>query len=103
MAVDIEVKTIKKFIIKDKQERYLTLISASNKRKKFINELAHFSHLKPGCFEHLKGVTISELILRIGAYKDCYVISENNTIDAKRIDTLKALNLTLGYGMGTLL
>jgi hypothetical protein len=65
--IELEVKTIKKFVIKDKQERYLTLISASNKRKKFISELAHFSHLKPECFERLNGITISELMLRIGA------------------------------------
>ena len=103
--IDIETKVIKRFIIDKKQDRYLSFIQKDKTRRKFAKELAHFSsQLKD--FEEIKGnewKVIEDTVANLGNPTDCYVISEDNQIDGRRMKIDEALTKTIGNGMGTLI
>ncbi|PSR54253.1 hypothetical protein AHMF7605_12320 [Adhaeribacter arboris] len=105
MDLELEEKVIKRFIINKKQERYLTFIQAEKTRSKFIDELSHFtSQLKD--FEEIKGnvwKVLEEKLKKLRNPTDCYVISENREIDARRLNIELALSEIIGHGSGTLL
>jgi hypothetical protein len=104
---DLEIKVIKKFVDKSKQNRYIQFVSSSKNRHKFISDLSHFNFFKWDLFEAVKGneeqTIIQALQKNAVADKTCYVISENNNIDTKTLDTKEAISETVGYGMGTIL
>ena len=104
---DLEIKVIKKFVDKAKQDRYIQFISSSKNRHKFINDLSHFNFFQWDKFEPVKGIeeqVILQALKENGvADKTCYVISENADIDAKTLEIKKAISDTVGYGMGTIL
>jgi len=104
---DLEIKVIKKFVDKAKQERYIQFISSAKNRHKFISDLSHFNFFQWDKFESIKGI-VEQVILRSLQKngitdKTCYVISENDDIDTKTLDIKKAITDTVGYGMGTIL
>ena len=104
--LDIETKVIKRFIIKDKQDRYLQFIKDDRLRQNFTNELAHFLDLKYDLFEEVKGderAFIKNRIKSLPKIKDCYLISEDTALDQQRIDVDTALSKIIGFGMGALL
>lgn len=105
--VDLEIKVIKKFVDKAKQDRYIQFVSSPKNRYKFINDLAHFNFFKWDLFDNVKGIE-EHIILKAlqknnVASKTCYVISENADIDTKTLDTKMAISETVGYSMGTIL
>ena len=102
---DIEIKVIKRFIIGEKQDRYLSFIQKDKTRRKFTKELAHFSsQLKD--FEEIKGnerKVIEDTVTGLGNPTDCYVISEDSQMDGRRMKIDEAMLKIFGNGMGTLL
>ena len=104
---DLEIKVIKKFVDKAKQDRYIQLVSSPNNRHKFVSDLSHFNFFKWDLFESVKGneeQAIFQALQKNGvADKTCYVISENTDIDTRILDTKEAIGETVGYGMGTIL
>ena len=104
--IDIEAKVIQHFVIKTKQDRYLTFIKSEKTRPKFINDLSHINFLREDLFDKVEGNEyefIKQRIKALGNLKDCYVISENQRIDKKRLDIDTALTETIGADQGTLL
>ena len=104
--IDIESKVIDRFVIKTKRERYLTFIKSEKTRPKFINVLSQIDFLREDLFEKVEGNEyefIKHRIKLLGNLKDCYVISENQRIDKKRLDIDTALTETIGADQGTLL
>jgi len=105
--VDLEIKVIKKFIDKTKQDRYIQFVSSPKNRHKFINDLSHFNFFKRELLDDVKGneeQIILQALQKNGVTdKTCYVISENVDIDTKTLDTKEAISETIGYGMGTIL
>ncbi len=53
--VDIEAKVIQRFVIKTKQDRYLTFIKSEKTRPKFINDLSHINFLREDLFDKVEG------------------------------------------------
>jgi predicted type IV restriction endonuclease len=103
--INIESKVIENYILKSKRERYLNFIKNPKTRKKFTDELAHFSSQLEN-FEEIKTSereVINEKLKRIKSTQDCYVISENSEIDGKRMKIDNALTEAIGMGMGTLI
>ncbi len=103
--INIESKVIENFVIKDKRDRYLNFIKKSKTRRKFTDALAHFS-AQLGNFQEIKTNELEEINRRLQKIKfieDCYLISENNEIDGKRLKIKDALTETIGMGMGTLI
>lgn len=104
--IDIEAKVIQRFVIKTKQDRYLTFIKNEKTRPKFINDLSHINFLREDLFDKVEGNEyefIKQRIKVLGNLKDCYIISENQRIDKKRLDIDTALTETIGADQGTLL
>jgi hypothetical protein len=104
---NLEIKVIKRFIDKPKQDRYIQFVSSPKNRHKFINDLSHFNFFQWGKFEPVKGIEEQVILKALEengvSDKTCYVISENPEIDANILDTKHAINETVGYGMGTIL
>lgn len=104
--IEFESKVINRFVIKNKQERYLQFINSQKHRGGFTGQLAHFNDLKYELFEEVIGnekAIIKAKLASLGKFIDCYLISENPELDQKRMDIDTALNEVIGYGMGTLL
>jgi hypothetical protein len=105
--VDLEIKVIKKFINKPKQDRYIQFVSSPKNRHKFIKDLSHFKFLKWDLFNEVKGseeqIILQALQKNSLSDKTCYVISKNSNIDKKTLNTREAISETVGYGMGTIL
>lgn len=105
--IDLEIKVIKRFVDKAKQDRYIQFVSSPKNRRKFIVDLAHFNFFRLDLFIDVKGneeQTILQALYKNGVTdKTCYIISENSDLDTKTLDTRKAINYTVGYRMGTIL
>ena len=103
-----QIETIKAFVLKQKQDRYIEKLSSDKKRKKFVESLAHWNDFDPRLVvkitpssQHPPGI---ESILRAkGAPATCQVISENSRLDNKTVLLEFALKETVGYQMGTIL
>lgn len=104
--INIETKVIQRFVIKPKRDRYLGFINNMKTREKFINDLHHMNFLQQDLFDKVEGNErefIKHRLSFLGNIKDCYVISENNRIDKKRLDIDTALTKVIGADQGTLL
>ena len=105
--IDLEIKVIKKFVDKLKQDRYIQFISSPKNRQKFIADLSHFNFLQWDKFDKVNGneteIIMTTLQKRKVLDTTCYVISENKEIDTKILGIKSAINETVGYGMGTIL
>jgi hypothetical protein len=105
--VDLEIKVIKRFVDKAKQDRYIQFVSSPKNRQKFISDLPHFNFFQWDLFDPVKGNEAQAIVQALQkngvADKTCYVISENTGIDTKTLGTKEAINETVGYGMGTIL
>lgn len=104
---DLEIKVIKKFVEKAKQDRYIQFVSSTKNRHKFIRDLSHFNFFNWDLFDRIKkdeGYAIFEALSKKEIVnKTCYIISENANIDTKILDIKTAISETVGYGMGTIL
>src|SRR5688572_16618681 len=103
---EIEKKVIERFIIKSKRERFLTFIQKDKTRIKFIKELSHINFLRDDLFEDVIGNEYEVVKAKISILKnikDCYIISENNKLDQKRMDIKTALREIIGSDMGSLI
>src|SRR5258705_11996307 len=101
-----EEATIKAFLIRVRQVRYLEFLKSPKKRAKFIAQLAHFKHLNPKFLVRIPGnqqnpSSLQKLLTDKGAGTKCWVISENSELDGQEIDLQTALKETIGYQMGT--
>jgi hypothetical protein len=105
-----EEKLIKSFLLPERQSRYLSLLSASNhkNRLKLRSYLAHcqdidmrFAFRIPS--EKQKIDDIYMCLKEKGAPDTCHVLSENVQIDNLELPLKKALEETIGMGMGTFL
>lgn len=102
---ELESKVIKRFVVKDKRDRYLNFISKDKTRDKFTFELAHFNDLDFRLFEEVRGderQIIKNKIKVLPKLTDCYLISEDKELDGQRMTVDEALRKTIGHGMGTL-
>ena len=107
MNVELEIAVIKKFVKKDKQDRYIRLLSSKKRRVKFIKALAHFSDFNPDKMDQVNEPIDQYVLAKIQKLavnaSRCYVISENSRLDQQPIDTSLALQEIIGYGMGAII
>lgn len=106
IEIDLEISVLQQFFIKRKRKRYIEFVKGK-RRKEFANSLAHCQDLKYEKFIELVGGNIHQQIINHVAFldnnKSCYVISEDDEIDGKRIPIKKAIDKVVGIPMGTLL
>jgi hypothetical protein len=106
IEIDLEVVVLKRFFIKQKRKRYIEFVKGK-RRKEFANSLAHCRDLRYDSFvELVRGDIIQQIMNHVSHLNDnksCYVISENDNIDGKRMSIEKALHEVIGHSLGTLL
>ena len=104
---DLEIKVIKRFVVKAKQDRYIQFVSSPKNRHKFIKDLSHFNFFQWDLFQAVTGNeerSILQVLQNNSVVENvCYVISENTDIDKKTIKIKEAIIEIVGYGMGTIL
>jgi len=118
-TIEQEAATIQAFVVRSKQERFLTFLSNPKNRRKFTRELPHFGWFDPRFASavpwkvdpalplrerHTHGIAaISRLLRSRGAGQTCWAISEDPNLDARELDLDCALAEVVGRGMGTIL
>jgi hypothetical protein len=106
--IELEIKVIKKFVEKTKQDRYIQFVSEPKNRHKFVKKLAHFDSFVWNLFKEVSGNKENMVILSFLQEnnifsKSCYAISENSELDTRILETEMAIQKIIGYGMGTIL
>ncbi len=100
--IEHEQATIKAFVSRDKQERFLTFLSKPKTRKKLTQDLANFRWFDPrfataipwkvdpnlGLWQrHLQGIdNVYRLLKSKGAGKTCWVMSADADFDGKELE-----------------
>jgi hypothetical protein len=92
---------VKKFIIKEKQNRYLGFLEKDKTRKKFTRELYHFKDFNWKLFREIKTNEIESSVIfeKLKSYKNltsCTVISVNEKFDNKVFPIDDAIEQILG-------
>ena len=102
MNKDIEELIVKSFFIKQKRERGIYEFSSSKKRRSFIWKLSKDIMIDTKIHKVSNRLTayidIEEILLNMGAPKDCYVMSIDNEIDGQVLSLNLALSKTIGFG-----
>src|SRR5450432_1753937 len=98
---------IKKFVIKEKQDRYLSFLANIKTRKKYTCELYHFKDFNWKLFQEIaenevESVTIATRVNRGKNISTCSVISANKDFDGKEISVDEAIKNFIGFE-GTIL
>jgi hypothetical protein len=102
-----EQTLIKKFVIKEKQDRYLTFLSKDKTRNKFTDELYHFKDFNWKLFREIPGSeNESQVIaLKVSSNKNistCSIISADPDLDGKIMSVDEAIKNGVGIE-GTIL
>jgi hypothetical protein len=98
---------IKKFVEKDKQDRYLTFLSKDKTRKKFTEILYHFNDFNWKLFREIAGSENERetINLKVNSAKNistCSVISADPDLDGKVLSVDAAIKKAVGIE-GTIL
>lgn len=98
-----EISLIQAFTLKERQERYLNLISTKKGRIKFRTYLSHFKDLNlKYCKVNIINQDANEVynILKSkGAPELCYIISEHDQYDQKIVPLSRAIMLLFSSGI----
>jgi hypothetical protein len=104
--IELEKSLVAAFVIPRKRSRHDSLLDTRKGSDKFRRSLAHSPDWDPRFIcqiENQKPQAIHEVLRKMGAPRDCYVLSENDRDDAKRMGLLEALMGAIGYGIGTVI
>jgi|ERR1017187_4651038 hypothetical protein len=118
-AIDHEDATIKAFVMREKQELFLSFIASPETRRKFIAELANFRWFdrrlstsaswqgNPSLSffgQQLSGISnLSSQLQSKGAKDTCWVMSGNPQIDGQEMGLNAALECAIDSDSGTIL
>jgi hypothetical protein len=98
---------VRAFVIRSKQERMLELLRKPKRRRDVLVTLPHFRDLDPRFARIVPQPHAASSILRLlqsrGAPAECYVVSEDEDLDARIMPLASALDAVVASGMGTLL
>jgi hypothetical protein len=105
-----EEATIKAFVVRERRDRFLTLLPNPKHRHKVTASLAHPN---PGWFDarYVKPIppaqsskeSIARILLSKGAGDVCWAISEDRKLDGREFELELVLAEVVGSGMGTIL
>ncbi len=102
-----EVAFVMAFIIRERHERYLSLLGNPKRRSKLLNRLNHaqdidFSlarQMPPAC----SGESLAGLLKRLGAGDTCHVIADSSEMDGHTLPLREALWRASCLGFGVVL
>lgn len=112
MTRDFDPKTeavlLRAFVVSQKQERLIELLSNPRRRARVLASLAHFRDLDerfkieiPHAQQTASG--IAARLFKLGAPRECYAISENPAVDGRLLELERLLETVVGMGSGTLI
>lgn len=101
MITQQERTLIKKFVIRDKQDRYLTFLENDKTRKKFRKELYHFNDFNWNLFREIPGneIECETIAKRVNSKKNistCSIISANTQYDGQILTVDEAIQNVVG-------
>jgi hypothetical protein len=118
IRAEYEAATIKAFVVRGRQERFLHLLANPKRRKKFLDELGHFRWFDPRFAtavpwkvdptlslwgRHLQGIAnITQSLRSKGARETCWAISQRRGIDGQELELNAAVEAAVG-GIGSIL
>ena len=99
---------VQAFIAPDKRSRYMSLLASRKRRHVFLDRLNHHLDYDPAFANRVPSEQqtperIEALLRKRGAPDACHVISSNSDWDAQEMPLYDALELVVGYGIGTVL
>ncbi len=103
-----ETQLVRAFLLPQRQERYLELLSKPHRRRAVTDRLAHFKHIDMRWTAALpknahRAADIVLLLKDKGAPDSCYAISEDDDLDGNEIPLAEALRTIFGRGIGCFL
>ena len=99
-----ELKTIDAFIVKEKRDRYKSLLGNPKKRDSILYHLNHFRDLDEKYVTWLpSNAPVEQLLRQERSLEMVYVISYTNDIDGKLFPLGEALSQTIIGGWGTII
>ena len=103
-----EAALIRAFVVPGKRERVVELLSKAKRRQDVLRGLAHFRDLDPRFQVEISPAAqtasaIEQLLRKRGAPSECYLISEDASLDGRVLLLTEALGAIVARGMGTLL
>lgn len=100
----LEDSTIRAFIKRDKQDRYLELLANSKRRATFLDCLNHCRDFQERFAESLPSSTdLKSLLVARGASAECHVISGAKLLDGRSMLIGEAIEEAELAGSGTIL
>ena len=106
--MDWQVETIRAFVIRQKRDRYVEMISSPKKRKKFTSDLAHWNDFDPRFIVKIAPssqhpANIESILRSKGAPEMCRIISEWDVLDDVSLPLAEALKEVVGCQMGAII
>ncbi len=99
-----EEKTVDAFIVREKRERYKSLLSNARKRAATLARLNHFRDLDENYATWLPSNAPIEMMLRqAGSPEEVYIISSVKGIDGKLMSLDDAVHKVVASGWGTII
>lgn len=103
-----EAATIRAFVVRRKQARYLGCVSNWKTRTRLTHELAHFCGIDSTCKRAIPPSRqnpgdIARILIAKSSPGICYLISEHPDWDGKEFPLLEAVNRLVGSGVGTIM
>jgi hypothetical protein len=105
--LDLEQKVITRFFDKSKRERYLQFVASPKNRKKLLADLHSGQFFQFNTLERVTGIeehVIQRALSQQGIpSSNCYLLSDNATLDTQTLPLPEALRKVVGWGKATIL
>ena len=103
-----EAQFIQRFIVADKQERYLSLLKGRKRRAKFLDELNHnlaYDKTKARILEekYKEPENLLSLLASMQLGATCYLVADSNSVDRKELTIELAVPELLNNHFGALM
>jgi hypothetical protein len=103
-----EEALIRGFVLAAKRQRLVDLLANPKRRRTATASLAHFRDLDsrravPVRSNEHDAASVERALRARGAGDTCYVVSENQALDGRRMALAAALDEVVGRGLGTLI
>ena len=103
-----EAEFIRRFIVADKQERYLSLLKGRKRRAKFLDELNHnlaYDKTKSRILEakYKQPKNLLSLLTSMHVAATCYLIADSNSFDGEELTIELAVPEFLNNHFGALM
>lgn len=99
-----EAATIRAFVSRNRQTRWLEALASPTKRAKFLDRLNHCRDFDDRFATELESnADVVAMLLALGAPPTCRVISDTQELDGREMPVVEAVSAAAESGWGTLI